>query len=144
MYRLPNNTNIFIAELLAVSRAIYKINKNEGQSFLICCDSLSVLQAIKGGTPNYLVYQIYDQLLNTTKEICLEWVPSHLNIPGNNLTDEMAKNALDLAEIQHLPLDYSDYKIKIQRYIKSKWQAKWDERNEYPKETRLYKTKPVF
>ena len=91
MYRLPNNTNIFIAELLAVSRAIDKINENEGQSFLICCDSLSVLQAIKGGTPNYLVHQIYDQLLNTTKEICLEWVPSHLNIPGNNLADEMAK-----------------------------------------------------
>ena len=143
-YRLPNNTNIFIAELLAVSRAIEKINDNAGQKFLICCDSLSVLQAIKGGTPNFLVHKIYDQLTTSTKEICFEWVPSHLNIPGNNQADEMARKALDLEEIQNLPLDYSDYKIQIQRYLKDKWQNQWDERNEGPNETRLYKTKPVL
>ena len=144
MYRLPDDTNIFIAELLAVSRAIDKINENNGQKFLICCDSLSVLQAIKNGTPNFLVHQIYDQLENSTKEICFEWCPSHLNIPGNTQADLMARNALDLDEIEILPLDYTDYKIKIQKYLKSKWQTHWDELNEYPNETRLYSTKPVL
>ena len=83
-YRLPNNTNIFIAELLAISRAIDRINETEGQSFLICSDSLSALQAIKGANPNFLIHQILEKLNNTTKEICFEWIPSHVNIPGNN------------------------------------------------------------
>ena len=86
-FRLPDNTNIFSAELLAISRAIDKINEIEGQQFLICSDSLSALQGIKGGTPNFLIHKILDQLDNCQKEICLEWVPSHLNLAVNNLAD---------------------------------------------------------
>ena len=144
-YRLPNNTNIFIAELLAISRAIDRINETRGNNFLICSDSLSALQAIKGGTPNFLVHQIIEQLNNTTKEICFEWVPSHYNcIPGNTRADEMAKSSLDLEIIEQIPLDYCDYKIKIKNHIKQSWQRHWDQINEPPNETVLYRTKPVL
>ena len=143
-YRLPNNTNIFIAELLAISKAIDRINETDGQIFLICSDSLSALQAIKGGTPNFLVHQILGKLNDTTKEICFEWTPSHVNIPGNSRADEMAKNSLDLEEIEPLPLDYSDFRIKVKNHIKISWQRHWDQINEYPNETKLYRIKPVL
>ena len=143
-YRLPNNTNIFIAELLAISKAIDRINETDGQNFLICSDSLSALQAIKGGTPNFLVHQILGKLNDTTKEICFEWTPSHVNIPGNSRADEMAKNSLDLEEIEPLPLDYSDFRIKVKNHIKISWQRHWDRINEYPNETKLYRIKPVL
>ncbi|CAL4109651.1 unnamed protein product, partial [Meganyctiphanes norvegica] len=115
-----------------------------GQKYLICCDSLSALQAIKTGSCNYLVHQILEKINNSPKEIHLEWVPSHLNLPGNNLADELAQNALNLDIIENLPLDYSDYKINIKKQIHLKWQRQWDETNEGPNETNLYKIKPVL
>ena len=113
MYRLPNSTNIFIAELYGLSKAIDSINLTHGNKFLICCDSLSVLQALEGGSPNYLVHEIYTKITNSEKQIHFEWVPSHVNLPGNNMADEKAKEALELEEIEPLPLDYIDVKTTV-------------------------------
>ena len=57
----------------------------------------------------------------------------------------MAKRALNLDSIEDLPLDYSDYKIKIKKYLNLKWQNDWDKVNEYPNDTtKLYCIKPVL
>ena len=144
-YRLPNNTNIFMAELLALSRAIDKIDEIEEQNFLICCDSQSALQAVQGGTPNSLVHQILDKLSTSPKTICLEWVPSHINIPVNNLADKMAKEALNMQSIEVLPLEYCDLKILIKNFLSKCWQRHWDRTNEPPNDTtKLYPIKPVL
>ena len=141
MYRLPNSTNIFIAELYDLSKAIDSINLTHGNKFLICCDSLSVLQALEGGSPNYLVHEIYTKITNSEKQIKFEWVPSHVNLPGNNMADEKAKEALELEEIEPLPLDYIDVKTTIKKYLKNCWQQHWDETN-YLDPNFLHEIKP--
>ena len=39
LYRLPDNTSIFTAELFAISMAIDKIKETNNENFLICSDS---------------------------------------------------------------------------------------------------------
>lgn len=144
LYRLPDQTNIFTAELYAIYKAIEIIGDSIGEKFLICSDSLSALQAIQGGTINALVHKIYEKLTSSNKEIHFEWVPSHLNLQGNNLADEMAGRSLELTQIEQLSLDYNDYKNRIKSVLKIRWQAFWDSDNEYPNTTNLYPIKPVI
>ena len=56
----------------------------------------------------------------------------------------MAKNSLQLEEIEQIPLDYSDFRIKVKNHINLSWQRHWDRINELPNETKLYRTKPVL
>ena len=85
-----------------------------------------------------------EKLSATNKTIKLEWVPSHLDIPGNNEADEMAKAALSLNDITQLPLCYKDFRSSLKRYLYTKWQEKWDTINTYPyKTSHLYPIKPV-
>ena len=140
-YRLPNYTNIFIAELYAIKKAIETTQVTNINKFLICCDSLSVLQALEYGSPHHLVHEIYYKLKNYDKEIVFEWIPSHVNLPGNNEADEMAKEALDLDSIEPLPLDFIDLKSNTRTFIKNCWQKHWEETNT-PSAKFLYEIKP--
>ena len=49
-----------------------------------------------------------------------------MGIPGNELADEAAKEALG-QEVQHIVQPHNDSKQAIKRYIHEKWQAEWDE-----------------
>ena len=144
LYRLPDKTNIFTAELYAIYKAIEILEDSIGEKFLICCDSLSALQAIQGGTLNALVHKIYEKITLSNKEIHFEWVPSHLNLQGNSLADLAAKQSLELPQIEQISLEYTDYKNNIKSELKIKWQAFWDSDNEYPNTTELYPIKPVI
>ena len=144
LYRLPDQTNIFTAELYAIFKAIEIIDESIGEKFLICSDSLSALQAIQGGTINALVHNIYEKLTSSNKEIHFEWVPSHLNLQGNSQADEKAKLSLELPQIEQLSLEYIDYENKVKKELKIQWQTFWDSDNEYPNTTDLYPIKPIL
>ena len=53
------------------------------------------------------------------------WLPSHVDIKGNEAADVKAKASLDL-EISNLKVPCTDFKPFINRYILSKWQMSWD------------------
>ena len=53
------------------------------------------------------------------------WIPSHVNIRGNDLADKEAKAALNLPE-STFRIRHSDFKSQINKYIKSKCQTNWD------------------
>ena len=144
-YRLPDHTSIFTAEMYAISMAIDKINESPEINFLICSDSLSALQTLKSGIENSLSHKIMHKIATTNKNIILEWVPSHMDIPGNEAADKKAGEALKLNNITEIQLNYNDFKSSIKRYIKNQWQEKWDNINTYPnKITHLYQIKPVI
>ena len=105
LYRLPNNTSIYTAELFAILKSLSLISTSPAQDFLICSDSYSALQTIKSGKLNALTSQIFSLYTNmpNPKSITLEWIPSHKNIPGNELADKMAKQSLNLNIITHIP-----------------------------------------
>ena len=112
-----NNSSIFIAEAKAIDIALYHIrDQSEKQS--IYSDSLSVLKSFIKDLHhrNPLIQQIlkkYD--LSVSKDIIFCWLPSHINICGNELADLEAKSALSLTPNFKTP--YSVFKSNIRQYI---------------------------
>ena len=95
--RLPNNASIFRAELYAISLALAVIRRRKEKNFIIFSDSMSSLEASGFKLEIDIVQNIikdYTHLANSGKIIC--WIPSHVNIHGNDRADTAAKSALSL------------------------------------------------
>ena len=58
---------------------------------IICSDSLSLLTAIDCNTND--TQEIRDRLNTLNGKTFIHWVPSHINIPGNEMADKAAKDA---------------------------------------------------
>ena len=127
--RLPTCSSIFSAEVKALLLALKMVYQSKRTKFLILSDSLSSLMAIKEKKLDhpFLIdfFEHYTQLCQEGKDIKLMWVPSHVNIKGNEEADAAAKEAL----AEELPADlktkFSDLKAGVLSYIKGKWQAEW-------------------
>ena len=97
--RLPDNSSIFTAEAKAIDIALYHIRDQSEKQFIIYSDSLSVLKSLKDlHHTNPLIQQILKKYyyLSASKEIVFCWLPSQVNIRGNELADSEAKSALSL------------------------------------------------
>ena len=99
--RLPNKSSIFKAELHAISLALAVIRRSKEKNFIIFLDSISSQEAISGFKLDIDIVQNiirdYTHLANSGKTIILHWIPSHVNISGNDRADTAAKSALSLA-----------------------------------------------
>ena len=57
------------------------------------------------------------------------WIPSHVGIRGNEIADQRAKAALARNQTSPYKIPYTDYIPKVKQYIKTKWQQRWDLKN---------------
>ena len=140
--RLPDNSSIFTAEAKAVDIALYHIRDQSEKQFIIYSDSLSVLKSLKDlHHRNPLIQQILKKYyyLSVSKEIVFCWLPSHVNIRGNELADLEAKSALSLA-ITNFKIPHSDFKSNIHLYINNKCQSVWETQTQ----NKLNELKPNF
>ena len=140
--RLPDNSSIFTAEAKAIDIALYHIRDQSEKQFIIYSDSLSVLKSLKDlHHRNPLIQQILKKYyyLSVSKEIVFCWLPSHVNIRGNELADLEAKSALSLA-ITNFKIPHSDFKSNNHLYINNKCQSVW----EIQTQNKLNELKPNF
>ncbi len=96
--RLPDNCSIFTAEATAINMAFNFIKDSVHTKFIIFSDSLSVLKSLKRKDhPNPIIQNILKKFfhISISKEVMLCWVPSHINIRGNEDADKEAKSALN-------------------------------------------------
>ena len=93
--RLPDNSSIFTAEAKAIDIALYHIRDQPEKQFIIYSDSLSVLKSLKDLHHRNPLKQILKKYYyySVSKEIFC-WLPSHVNIRGNELANLEAKSAL--------------------------------------------------
>ena len=126
--RLPDNSSIFTAEVVAIDLALRFIASSTRRDFIIFSDSLSVLQSIKNKNfSNPLIQQIlinHHKLLDS-KNIIFCWLPSHVGISGNEEADQVAKSALNLTAAK-IKLPFTDLKPLTRKNTSRKWQSSWN------------------
>ena len=126
--RLRGGCSIFTAEVETINKALTYVNVSSKKSFVIFSDSMSVLQAIESQeSKNPLVNRVLCQEISSNgKFITFCWIPSHRDITGNEHADRAAKDALSKAQPTHFELPCTDVFIKIQPFVSSLWQKRWD------------------
>ena len=124
--RLPPTCSVFNAEMYAIYSALKYIILTNINDYVIFTDSLSALQSIENATMDHHIKIKIMKILNSTnKNICLEWIPGHTNIRGNDLADKAAKESLHNIMQVKLPLVYGDYKNHVKKFINEQWQLQW-------------------
>ena len=130
--RLPDDSDIFSAELLAISMAVQLVRRNLPDSACILTDSMGVATALntghssaRGGLVRNVVNSLED-LRSLRVSTLVKWIPSHVGIPGNEVADVAAKDALGLEEIFDLPPTWITLGRKVQRLVHNEWQEEWD------------------
>jgi len=123
--RLPNNASIFRAELYAISLALAVIRRRKEKNFINFSDSVSSLEAISGFKLEIDIVQNiikdYTHLDNSGKIIILCWIPSHVNIYGNDWADTAAKSALSLP-ITYMKLPARELIPCVSKFCLDEWQ----------------------
>ena len=98
-YRLRDGCSIFTAEVEAMDKALKYVKVSSVERFVIFSDSMSVLQAIESQeSKNPLV----NRVLQTCQELISKAQPAHFELPC------------------------TDAFIKIQPFVSSLWQKRWD------------------
>jgi len=132
--RLCDNSSVYTAEMTAIKEVFAWIVDNENQDlkhFAIFSDSLSVLTSLKKSfsksRPTLLqdTIRIFNQI--KLSEVHLIWIPSHIDILGNERADSLAKQSLELPTINSTDyLELQEVFSIIKSHIISKWQKEYD------------------
>ena len=124
--RLTPDKCIYTAELYAIFLAVKFLSAIPG-NYVLFTDSLSCVHSLQSTerTKNSLLLKTWEALRNTPREkIAIDWVPSHMGIPGNEKADQLAKKSLTLGKITSIPLTYMEANRKIrQHYSKRRLQT---------------------
>ena len=82
-------------EGMKLARTWIAENAPANAKVLICTDSNAICQAL--ANPDVGEYATLRRDLDSLEqEVCVRWVPSHVNVPGNELADQAAKLATQL------------------------------------------------
>lgn len=124
--------SVFSTELIAIEYATVWILENKIPESVIFTDSLSSVQALQSGQsktrPDKIntILHMLDKARSRGQVINIEWIPSHVGIPGNELADITAKLGMTLGILDTtLPSKAEVYPI-INNIIKNKWQALYE------------------
>lgn len=124
---INSQSSVFQAEALAIQEAIKWACSRPETSFLIYSDSFSVLQSLQNLTPKSP--QVRQILIfcnqHPSKSFTFSWVKAHVQIPGNELADSLAKEAIHLSEIKNIPFPQTYIKMKLKTQILDSWQLDW-------------------
>ena len=127
--RIPDGSSVFTAEAKAIDLALDFINSCFlFDKFLIFSDSLSVLKALNHtSSRNSQIQKLLEKHHEITKrkEILFCWLPSHVDITGNETADRKAKESLKL-NMSTFEVPFNNFKPFINTYILSEWQKSWD------------------
>ncbi|XP_046144405.1 uncharacterized protein LOC123988423 [Osmia bicornis bicornis] len=124
---LPNQASIFTAECIALELATDYINRYHQHSYVICTDSLSLVQTLFnpgiGPQTNRHIINIKSSLRQfkvnaPNQEVVVMWVPAHRGIEGNELADRHAKAAAQSIVKQLSQVPYTDVFPLLKQKIK--------------------------
>ena len=130
LFRLSDFSSVFTAELVAILKILQFFEDRPPFQLAIFSDSLSALQAIENGDSSSdvvkeILYQLY---MYASQGIVFNfiWIPSHVNILGNEMADKFAKQGLKRENVDFaLVPDVFDLSDQVLDIIMAKWQEDW-------------------
>ena len=128
MFKLPNHCTVFQAELLAIHEALlFARSISQGRTVRIYSDSLSSLMAINDrNSKSELVLLIQDTIKGWNgPEIELHWIKAHVGHEGNEIADQLAKEASISGQSLTIKAPMSYAKKVIKDKMKSTWDHEW-------------------
>ncbi|XP_064486049.1 uncharacterized protein LOC135398592 [Ornithodoros turicata] len=109
------------AELLAIYIALQAIEDSDIRRAVILSDSRGALSRISNRYDRCIiadrVHRKLQSLLLSNKRICLQWIPSHRGIPGNEEADRLSKEATKLTPEHKAPATISQIKKSIYLHL---------------------------
>lgn len=139
IYKLPSETSIFLAEVMAIRQAIlYYIsgnNRRPNNKLIIFTDSLSLtldLYTLKSNKDNWYLNNIRFLLWRARQQfldITLAWIPGHSNIRDNEYVDHLAKRAVLSGKLLNILLPYNTYTPKLKLNLQTANQTWWLNQN---------------
>lgn len=140
---LLKESSIFTAEATAILMALEYIEDSRLTQTIICSDSKSCIQAIETTSQNHpIISNILAKFLHLTDiryDIKLCWIPSHTGISGNEKADKATRKPPNTI-LQNTKIPATDFKPKIQSYIKELWQQEW----EHQENNKLHEIAPAI
>lgn len=137
--QLPSYSNNFEAEGVAIMKALeYVPNLKEAKHVQILTDSLSTLRALANSeNRNVLVNQIKAKyrIIKETVNVQFSFVKAHSGIIGNELADELAKEAITTGSRLELPITKQFINKQLAKNVLEKWNHLW---NSESKDSALY------
>ena len=130
-WTLAQCTSIYTAELYAIWQALLYISfsRSHMQTYLICTDSFSSIQSIRNNFNNdsfiYTIRCLLHDLYDNNYSIIFVWVPSHIDIFGNERADHAARLAADSQAEYYPRVRFSDYKLFTTKNMLKMWQNNW-------------------
>ena len=130
IFKLEIYSSVFSAELYAILKVLQFIDSNNNRNFTILTDSKSSIEAIKAIHSSHpIVSKIQSWLImlqTRHKRVQFCWVPSHIDIDGNEQADRHAKEAAkSQGESAYVSYPYRDFYPVIKKAIFNKWQQLW-------------------
>jgi ribonuclease HI len=128
--RLHDVCSVFTAEIVAIERTIRHCVRKGIKHTLIFTDSLSSVRCLKDRKPvNAIAQKIYRKMLRRPEfTVKIIWIPAHLGIEGNDMADELAKQATEESECYGLPLIQDVINLAENR-LNEEWQQWWTDIN---------------
>jgi len=115
--RLASKASIFKVELYAITLAMDFVRRSKDTKFIVFSDSMSKLEGLNGFKieVDLVLIKEYTSLTKAGKVIEFCWIPSHVNIPGNERADTASKAALCLP-VTSMKLPASEFKPCVSRF----------------------------
>lgn len=127
--KLPVYSNNFEAETAAILEALIEIQTmNPNKHYQIITDSLSTLQALKNpNNANFFVHKIRVKLNEMENiKITLVYTKAHAGTQGNELADQLAKEAIREGLPYTTPISKSFVKKQLYKGSLEQWNTHWN------------------
>ncbi|GFY27229.1 probable RNA-directed DNA polymerase from transposon BS [Trichonephila clavipes] len=125
-HRNPDFSSVFKSELMAIKLGLEAIiNESDYGELWILSDSRSSLQHLHNWT------QVGDKtsisilhnlkLISKHHDVHFQWIPSHVDIFGNEQTDRLAREGCSLLTTSSPAITYSEHQSKVNRQLSKEW-----------------------